>query len=73
MDGIIPLVQIIVSVLLILAVLLQQRGTGTGAIFGGGNEVFRAKRGPEKTLHYITITLAIIFFALGLYQTIFLK
>jgi len=73
MEGIIPIIQITVSVLLVVAVLLQDRGSGTGAIFGGGNEVFRAKRGPEKTLHYITIALAIIFFGLGLYNIIFIK
>jgi protein translocase SecG subunit len=66
------IVQIVVAVLLVIAVSLQNRGTGTGAVFGGGNQVARAKRGPEKTLHYITISLGVIFFALSFYISLFL-
>ncbi len=62
----------IVAALLVLAVIMQNRGSGTGAIFGGGNQVFRAKRGAEKTLFYITIFLGIVFFALSLYISVFL-
>lgn len=65
------IVQMIIASLLILAVILQNRGSGTGAVFGGGNQVFRAKRGAEKTLYYITIVLGVIFFALSFYIAIF--
>ncbi len=57
-----PIIQMILSVLLIAAILLQQRGSGLGAAFGGGSEVFRTKRGVEKLLHYATIAIAILFF-----------
>jgi preprotein translocase subunit SecG len=57
-----PIIQMILSVLLITAILLQQRGSGLGAAFGGGSEVFRTKRGVEKLLHYVTIAIAILFF-----------
>ncbi len=57
-----PIIQMILSVLLITAILLQQRGSGLGAAFGGGSEVFRTKRGVEKLLHYATIAIAILFF-----------
>jgi preprotein translocase subunit SecG len=59
---ILPIIQMILSVLLITAILLQQRGSGLGAAFGGGSEVFRTKRGVEKILHYATIAIAILFF-----------
>ena len=71
MEKIISIIQVVVSILLIIAVLLQNRGTGAGVVFGGGNQVFRAKRGPEKTMHYITVILAVIFFGLGLFSALF--
>jgi preprotein translocase subunit SecG len=55
--------QIVVSILLIAAVLLQQRGTGLSATFGGEGNIYRTKRGMEKALFLGTIILSIIFFA----------
>lgn len=59
---ILPLIQIVLSVLLCAAILLQQRGSGLGAAFGGEGNVFRTKRGVEKGLFYATIGIAILFF-----------
>ncbi|MFA5129883.1 MAG: preprotein translocase subunit SecG [Patescibacteria group bacterium] len=59
---ILSIVQMVLSVLLVAAILLQQRGSGMGAAFGGGSEIFRTKRGVEKLLHYATIAIAILFF-----------
>ena len=58
-----PIIQIVLSVLLVTAILLQQRGSGLGAAFGGDGNVFRTKRGVEKILFYATIGLAVLFFA----------
>ena len=58
--------QIIVSLALILAVLLQVRGGGLGGIFGQPDSVFRTKRGVEKTLFQITIALVILFIVISL-------
>ncbi len=55
-------IQIAISILLITAILLQQRGTGLGAAFGGASDVFRTKRGIEKSLFYATIVLSVLFF-----------
>ncbi len=60
---ILPVIQMVLSVLLVAAILLQQRGSGMGAAFGGDTNVFRTKRGVEKTLFYATIGIAILFFA----------
>ncbi len=57
-----PILQIAISVLLVTAILLQQRGTGLGAAFGGASDVFRTKRGIEKSLFYATIGLSVLFF-----------
>jgi len=63
---IINILQIVVSALFIGTVLLQARGSGLGAAWGGDNMIFRTKRGIEKSLHYISIVLAIIFLGLSL-------
>lgn len=53
--------QIIVSVALIAAILLQSKGTGLGSVFGGSGSVFQTRRGAEKGLFQLTIILAIAF------------
>ena len=53
--------QLIVSILLIVAILMQNRGTGLGNVFGGGGSVYLTKRGLEKKLFIATIILAILF------------
>ena len=50
--------QIGVSILLIGAILLQQRGTALGASFGGSGQFYHSKRGFEKFLFVSTIILA---------------
>jgi len=57
-----PIIQIAISALLVTAILLQQRGAGLGAAFGGASDVFRTKRGIEKSLFYATIGLSVLFF-----------
>jgi len=62
---ILNILQIIFAVLLILAILLQQKGSGLGAAFGSGGSLYKAKkRGSEKVLFIGTIVLAIAFFSL---------
>jgi len=70
MNTILNSVQIIISILLVIAILLQQRGSGLGSAFGGSGEVHMAKRGAEKFLHNSSIVLAIIFLVLSLARII---
>lgn len=60
--------QIAVSVLLIISILLQNRGAGLGGIFGGEGNIYRTKRGVEKGLFVSTIIFAIIFFGLAIWN-----
>lgn len=60
------IVQIIIAVLLMLAVLFQNRGVGLSGVFGGGGDVYRTKRGLEKKLFVLTIILAILFLSISL-------
>jgi len=56
---------IIVAILLIISILLQQRGSGLGAAFGGEGNVYMVKRGAEKVIFVSSIVLSIIFLGLG--------
>ncbi len=58
--------QIVLSIALILAVLLQVRGGGLGGIFGQASTVFRTKRGVEKTLFQLTIVLMVLFIIISI-------
>jgi protein translocase SecG subunit len=49
------------TVLLTILILLQTRGASLGAGLGGGAEVNTVRRGSDRTLHQITIILAIVF------------
>ena len=64
--------QIILSIALVLAILLQVRGGGLGGIFGQADSVYRTKRGVEKTLFKATIVLSVIFFGLAITIGVFI-
>ena len=59
------LAQILVSILLIVLVLLQVRGTGFGAALGGQDAQFRTKRGLQRSMHRLTIGVAAIFISMS--------
>ena len=49
------------AILLILLILLQQRGAALGAGFGGSGELNTERRGLEKSLFNATIVFVVIF------------
>jgi len=65
-EALINALLIIISILLIGAILLQQKGSGLSGVFGGDSAVFRTKRGAEKILFYITCVLGILFLGFAL-------
>lgn len=58
-----PIIQIVLSILLVAAILLQQRGSSMGGAFGGDNfsSSFQKRRGAELFLFKFTIGLGILF------------
>ena len=65
------IVQIIISICLIVAVLLQVKGRGLGGIFGGSDAgIYKTRRGAERTLFNLTIVLVVLFFAFALASVI---
>jgi preprotein translocase subunit SecG len=61
----------IVAIALIAVILIQgQTSTGLGSAFGG-TDIYRTRRGIEKTLFNLTFTLAAVFGALALLAVAF--
>lgn len=67
MEFILDIVQIITGVLLVASILLQAKGDGLGAGFGGssGESVVSTRRGAEKGIFIVSIILSIIFIGLA--------
>lgn len=61
MKAVISVVQIILGILLVLVIIIQQKGSGLGSAFGGDLGFYRTKRGAEKLLFYATIALSVAF------------
>jgi preprotein translocase subunit SecG len=53
--------QILISIALIAAILLQARGTGLSGTFGGDSAVYRSRRGVERRLWQFTVLLLVLF------------
>ena len=58
--------QAVTALLLVVSILLQNRGSGLGSAFGSDFGGYYTKRGFERFLVYATIGLAIIFFVLAM-------
>lgn len=60
---VLPYIQVILSILLVAAILLQQRGSSLGGAFGGDNysSAFHKRRGGELFLFRLSIVLAVLF------------
>ncbi len=59
--------QIAISVILIILIALQQRGTALGSAFGGGGgEFYSSRRGIQKKIYYATIAVAGLFIILSI-------
>jgi preprotein translocase subunit SecG len=71
---ILPYAQIILSVILVSAILLQQSAAGIGGALGGDDSgnFHHTRRGFEKFLFYLSIVCAILF-ALFAFLSIIIK
>ena len=61
MENIFQIITLISMALMTLLILLQTRGASLGAGFGGTGELFTARRGVDKSMHQVTIILAVLF------------
>ncbi len=60
-DSILQIIMIGSGILMVLAILLQQRGATLGAGFGSSGELYTSRRGVDKNLFEATVVLAVIF------------
>ena len=69
---ILPYEEIVLSVVLITAILLQQSGAGVGGALGGGDSgsFHHTRRGFEKFLFYLSLICGILFALLALVSII---
>lgn len=63
MVHLLSIVQLILAILLTALVLIQRANTDASGAFGadGGSSATLEKRGAEKSLHQITIVVAVLF------------
>lgn len=63
MVHLLSIVQLILAILLIALVLIQRANTDASGAFGadGGSGASLKKRGAEKTIHRLTIIIAVLF------------
>lgn len=71
MKSALDVVIILVSIVLILVILLQTKGSSFSGAFGGDTgSIYRTRRGVEKTLFQFTIGIAITFVLLAIVTSI---
>jgi len=59
--------QLVLGLLLIISILMQQRGSGLSGTFGGGEgNAYSTRRGVEKIIFAATIIIAVLFFAVSI-------
>lgn len=68
MNKVIIAIQVISAILIIVSVLLQQKGTGLSGVFGGGSSYYQTRRGAEKFVFYVTIFSALAFLLSTVWQ-----
>lgn len=52
---------IIISIVLAVLILLQNRSAGLGSAFGGSGSGFHIRRGSEKRIFQLTIVFGVLF------------
>ncbi len=68
LKAMLPYAQVVLSLLLMMGIVLQNRGASLGGAFGGDNfaSTFYKRRGAEKFLFQATIVVAVLFVLAGI-------
>jgi len=73
MSNFLPLAQIITAIILIILILLQQRGTALGSAFGQEGGFYATRRGLQRKILWGTIFFGALFILLALLNLILQK
>jgi len=65
MGSTINIIQIVLSLVLVMVILLQVKGQGSG-LFGAAESSYRTRRGLEKALFQLTIVLVVVFITVSI-------
>lgn len=61
LDTVLQLITVGSAILMVISILLQQRGASLGAGFGSSGELYTTRRGLDKNLFEVTIIFAVVF------------
>ena len=61
MSQYLAIAQVVLAVIIIVLILMQNKGAGLSSTFGGGNEVYLTKRGIEKWVINATVICIALF------------
>ncbi len=64
-NNILLAIQAVICVLIIISIVMQQRGTALGSAFGAEGGAYSTRRGIQKNLLWLTIVLVIAFLGLA--------
>ena len=67
---ILTIIQLIISVVLVVLILLQERSAGLSGIFGGEGGFYQTRRGLEKIIFRSTVLLAALFMIIAIIQLV---
>ena len=66
MQQYLPIAQIVVAAILVVLILLQQRGTALGSAFGQEGGFYATRRGIQQKIFWVTIVFGALFIILAL-------
>jgi preprotein translocase subunit SecG len=64
------IIQTAVSIILIVLILMQARGTGLGRTFGGGSGTSFSRRGLERLVFRLTFVFVALFLIISILQLV---
>lgn len=70
MTKFLPYIQIGIGIILIVLILLQQRGTALGSAFGEDSGFYSTRRGLQKKILWATVVFGSLFIILALLNLI---
>ena len=70
MNNLLSYFQIAITSLLIVSILLQQRGEALGSAFGGTGGFYATRRGIQQKIFWATVVLGIFFIVISIFNLI---